>query len=64
MKDMRELHQRYIDRAEGILNQDQLAQFKTSLDQFLAMQEMSLEMAEKMFRAKEQPAPEAETGQY
>ena len=49
MEDQRVLHQRYIDRAKILLSPPQVEQFEKSLEQFLAMQEMSMKMAGEMF---------------
>ncbi len=50
--ELSKLNQQYLQRAQGILNTDQLASFQKFLDGQQAMQKMGLQMAAKMFGAK------------
>lgn len=55
IKDLRALNQRISERAGGLLTADQRKVFEASQESMLRMQESSLQMAAKMFHARESP---------
>jgi hypothetical protein len=50
LQDMKKLNEQYVNRATGIMNEEQLRRFTSFMEQQQAMQEMGLRMSLQMFK--------------
>ena len=54
MKDMRRLNEQLVVRASQLLTPSQTERFRDNMENMVAMQEMAMGMAQKMFGGEEQ----------